>query len=67
MHRRCRHQEGRVMENNWNRCDICGRFIAIADFDRGAVRSLSMPDSDRSRETWETLCVRHAAAIRKGE
>lgn len=29
---RCRHQEGRVMDDlvaPWNRCDVCGRFIAF--------------------------------------
>jgi hypothetical protein len=50
----------------WNRCDVCGRFISIRDFSRGAVRLLITPDSYRSREEWETLCVEHAA-IRKGE
>jgi hypothetical protein len=44
----------------WNRCDVCGRFIALEDFDNGAVRRLIYPDSDRSVETWETLCIRHA-------
>jgi hypothetical protein len=43
----------------WNRCDICGRFIAYKDFDHGAVRTLLTPDSDHSREEWETLCQRH--------
>jgi hypothetical protein len=43
----------------WNRCDICGRFIAYKDFDHGAVRTLLTPDSDRSREEWETLCRIH--------
>jgi hypothetical protein len=46
----------------WNRCDICGRFIAIADFDKGAVRRLVYPDSHFTCETWETLCRKHGAA-----
>jgi hypothetical protein len=44
----------------WNRCDVCGRFIAIQDFTDGAVRRLIYPDSDRTVETWETLCRVHA-------
>lgn len=46
----------------WNRCDVCGKFIAISDFDTGAIRRLLTPDSHRSREEWETLCAKHAAA-----
>src|SRR4051794_17409470 len=34
----------------WNRCDVCGRFVALADFDNGAVRRLVYPDSEFSRE-----------------
>jgi len=44
----------------WNRCDVCGKFIAMEDFDLGAVRRLIYPDSDHSVETWETLCLEHA-------
>jgi hypothetical protein len=44
----------------WNRCDQCGRFIAMEDFDRGAVRNLIYPDSHFTAEEWETLCIRHA-------
>jgi hypothetical protein len=40
----------------WNRCDVCGRFIAFADFDKGAIRRLVYPDSEFTRETYETLC-----------
>lgn len=46
----------------WNRCDVCGRFIAFEDFDRGAVRQLVTPDSAYTRETYETLCIEHATA-----
>lgn len=49
------------MDEPWNRCDVCGRFIAFEDFDKGAVRSCVTPDSDRSRETWDTFCIKHAA------
>lgn len=43
----------------WNRCDICGKFIAYNDFDKGALRRLDTPDSAYSSETYETLCVKH--------
>lgn len=49
----------RELDSGWNRCDVCGKFIALKDFDRGAVRNLIFPDSDRSVETWETLCTKH--------
>ena len=48
-----------MTDEKWNRCDVCGRFIALEDFERGAVRNLVYPDSDRTSETWETLCCRH--------
>jgi hypothetical protein len=44
----------------WNRCDVCGRFIAVEDFDRGAIRHLVYPDSYSTHETYETLCPNHA-------
>jgi hypothetical protein len=44
----------------WNRCDECGRFIALDDFDSGATHCLVLPDSDYTSETYETLCKRHA-------
>lgn len=43
----------------WNRCDVCGRFIALCDFDHGAVRTLVTPDSHFTREEYETLCIQH--------
>jgi hypothetical protein len=49
----------RTVTNAWNRCDVCGRFIALEDFDRGAVRRLLTPDSHYTRETYETLCIEH--------
>ena len=49
-----------MMKDTWNRCDICGRFIALADFDRGARRHMLTPDAFGSSETWETLCIKHA-------
>jgi hypothetical protein len=47
----------------WNRCDVCGRFIALSDFCNGlATRKLVSPDSEYSGEEWETLCEEHANA-----
>ncbi len=43
----------------WNKCDVCGKFIPLDDFGKGAVRSLVYPDSELTRETWETLCRAH--------
>lgn len=39
---------------------MCRRFIAFDDFDNGATRCLLRPDSEFTRETWETLCKKHA-------
>jgi hypothetical protein len=50
------------MKNDpWNRCDVCGRFIALDDFDKGAVRRIDRPDAYGSSESWKTLCIKHAA------
>lgn len=49
----------------WNRCDMCGKFIALNDFDAGAIRRLLTPDSDWSREQYETLCARCADENRR--
>jgi hypothetical protein len=48
------------MSEPWNRCDVCGRFIALEDFDKGAIRRLIFPDSEFTHETYETLCRHHA-------
>ncbi len=45
---------------HWNRCDVCGRLIPLGDFGNGASRHMLTPDSDRSREEWETLCREHS-------
>ena len=49
------------MDEKWNRCDVCGKFIALADFEHGASRICLTPDSEYTKETWETLCIDHAA------
>ena len=47
----------------WNRCDVCGRYIAIADFDSGfAKREMVTPDSEYTAEDYETLCKEHIDA-----
>ena len=46
-------------------CDECGRFIAMDDFDRGAMHRLVYPDSEYTRETWETLCCTHGQHTRE--
>lgn len=51
-----------IAQEPWNRCDACGRFIPLDDFPDKATRRLLTPDSDRSREEWETLCKEHADA-----
>lgn len=44
----------------WNRCDVCGKFISMEDFDRGlASRVLLTPDSHSTKEEYETLCKDH--------
>ena len=47
------------MTDPWNRCDACGKFIAMGDFDKGAVRHMLTPDAYGTHETWETLCIKH--------
>ena len=44
-------------------CDVCGKFIAINDFDSGATRTMTIKwtgqDSEHY-EDYETLCKKHA-------
>jgi len=53
---------GGVSKKIWNRCDECGRFIALEDFVPfgKATRVMVLPDSWYSSETYETLCAKHA-------
>jgi len=47
----------------WNKCDVCGRFISMSDFEIGkAVRRMTTPDSDYSAEDYETMCHQHRAS-----
>lgn len=49
-----------MSERAWNRCDHCGRFIPLADFESGAAsRRLVTPDSEFTAEEYETLCRAH--------
>ncbi len=46
--------------NLWNRCDECGRLIALDDFWKGiALRQLVEPDNEFGPEKYETLCKQH--------
>lgn len=42
--------------SNWNRCDECGQFYSFEDIGAGAIRRLITPDSEFSKEEYETLC-----------
>ena len=48
------------MKHKWNRCDVCGLWIAYKDFRNGAIRVMVLPESDLSKETYKTLCIEHA-------
>lgn len=44
----------------WNKCDVCGRFIAYEDVLSGkAIRRMDTPDSHVSSESWTNLCPTH--------
>lgn len=48
-------------EKPWNRCDVCGRFIPLSDFESGnAHRYLETPDAEGFVECYGTLCRKHA-------
>ena len=52
------------MKSNWNKCDVCGQFISLKDFESGdATRQLLTPDSDYSYEEYETLCRKHTKEL----
>lgn len=49
------------MNDPWNRCDDCGRFIPLDDFVSGAARRVLLePSSDLGTEQWATECKNHA-------
>ena len=50
--------------HRWNRCDACGKYIPMLDFSSGiAMREMITPDSEFTKEEFETLCRHHAASI----
>ena len=52
------------MNDLWNRCDECGRFISYHDFFVGSATHTEItPESLLTFETWETLCKKHSAAL----
>lgn len=40
------------------RCDCCGKFISVKDFDRGATRILITQDTHFTRNDYETICIK---------
>jgi len=49
-----------MIKNSWNICDVCGKKISYQDFYNGtATRICKLPDSEYSKETYETLCKEH--------
>ncbi len=51
------------MRDPWNRCNDCGKFIAIDDFKYGALHAMETPDSELTHETWITLCKKCAIGV----
>ena len=46
------------MSDIWNRCDYCGRFIGLKEFDEGnARRFMSQPDNHFGPEKYMTYHV----------
>lgn len=44
----------------WNRCDVCGKFISIKDFESGEAIRNCTPDTEFTSEYYETFCKEHA-------
>lgn len=55
-----------MLTNKWNRCDVCGRFIAYKDFEDGATRidiqdiSMDLGGNLIEHDDYETLCKKHS-------
>jgi hypothetical protein len=47
--------------DTWDvRCDVCGRFISVDDLQIGRARHVLLtPDSEFTKETYESLCHKH--------
>lgn len=44
-------------KDDWRKCDYCGRYIAIHDFETdSAIRHLISEDTSYSSEDWEVCC-----------
>lgn len=53
-----------IDDATWNRCDYCGQFIAMIEFEKGrAKRTMLTPDSEFTAETYETICAKCAGRI----
>lgn len=59
-----RESEANEHKLRWNRCNACGKYISMRDFASGAaMRKMITPDSEFTKEEFETLCRHHAASI----
>lgn len=48
-----------ITRSNKIKCDGCGKWVKYEDIAKNkAVNKLVYPDSDLTRETWESLCAR---------
>jgi len=46
-----------ITKNNKIKCDMCGHFISYKELqEKEATHWMSLPDSDCSCETWESIC-----------
>ncbi len=55
-----------LTKQNAIKCNECGRFIKLEDLANGkASHSLYTPDSDLTREFWESYCPLHYEQNRK--
>lgn len=55
-----------LTRNNSIACDDCGKFVKLTDIAEGkAVHSLYTPDSDLTREVYESYCAKCIEKNRK--
>lgn len=55
-----------LTRTNIIKCDDCGKFVKLDDIAEGkAVHNLYTPDSDLTREIWESYCARCIEKNRK--
>jgi len=49
----------RIMSDAWNRCNVCGQFIAYSDFESGEAKNVLVnPSAYGTEEVWDTYHVR---------